>query len=133
MRFRLITLLGIVTVTAVMTAVLRVERDLGTMLLWSSWTAVAIHVVERTICRGAGVGLRMCGAIGGGCIVGALLSAALAAAAEARLYDHRWAALSLFHQIAGVLLLAGVIHGALGGALFGMMQGVLYIAERKGN
>lgn len=131
MRYRLITLLGVVTVTAIMTAVLRVEKDWGTFLLWPSWTAGSIHVVERTFCRGAGAVLRMCWAIGGGCLVGALVGGALVAVAQPSFYDDTLSLRAVARDLLGAILFAGLIHGASGGALFGMMQGVFYAVPRR--
>lgn len=131
MRYRLITLLGVVTATAVMTAVFRVEQDWGACLLWPSWTAGAVHVLEQSLGRRAGAVRRMCWAIVGGGLGGALLAAAIYAAGQP---DVRWdfyLAPSPLRKLVGLILLAGIIQGASGGALFGMMQGLFYAAPRR--
>jgi hypothetical protein len=131
MRYRLITLMGVVTATAVMTAVFRVERDWGACLLWPSWTAGGIHVLEQSLSRSAGAVRRMCGAIAAGCVGGALLAAVIYAAGEPDFPTHFYLAASPWRKLLGVVLLAGIAQGASGGALFGMMQGLLYAAPRR--
>lgn len=131
MRYRLITLMGVVTATAVMTAVFRVEQDWGACLLWPSWTAGAIHVLEQSLGRHAGAVRRMCWAIIGGCVGGAVLTALLWAAGEPDVRLDFYLAPSPLRKLLGLILLAGIVQGASGGALFGMMQGLLYAAPRR--
>lgn len=131
MRYRLITLMGVVTATAVMAAVFRVEQDWGAYLFWPSWTAGAIHVLEQSVGRRAGAVRRMCWAILGGCIVGGALAALIYAAGEPDAQFNFLVAPSPLRKLVGIILVAGVLQGASGGALFGMMQGILYAAPRR--
>ena len=131
MRYRLITLMGVVTATAVMAAVFRVEQVWGAYLFWPSWTAGAIHVLEQSLGRRTGAVRRMCWAILGGCIVGGALAALIYAAGEPDAHLNFFVAPSPLRKLLGIILVACVLQGASGGALFGMMQGILYAAPRR--